>query len=723
MSDNTLIYGKNGLQRIVSLEPTDDGTEVFIQGVDGFVTSEIVPNEYWLLADKCLDQFFRPLKGNLTYKWIKTYKSRRAFSSDRQRFKREETFSIWNPKEAQMVRDGYTYFKTMKHDEVSVLAFDIESTSLEMDRSARVLLISNVFSSQGKTERKLFAYDDYEDEGEMLKAWCDWVREKDPTVLTGHNILIYDLPYMAHVADRFGVKLLLGRNDSAIEFDNWKSQFRKDGSTFYEYNKVKIYGREVVDTLFLAYKHDAAERKYENYGLKTIIRQEGLEVANRQFYDAGQIRHKYKDPTEWAKIKSYAEFDADDALALYKLMSPVFFYISQGVARSFQHVIESATGGQINTMMNRAYLQQGHSIPKVSQTVEFEGAISLGNPGIYSNVSKVDVSSLYPNIILQYQVYDHTKDPNKYLLQLVETFTQERIKNKKLAKTSSYHNDLQNSQKVFINSAYGFMGSKFNNFNYPEGAAFVTKTGRDILNKSMEWATNKGFKIINGDTDSISFAHQDEREMLPVERKTLLANLNELFPERIKFEDDGYYTKVVVLKAKNYILFDGEKIKYKGSSVKATVKEAALKQFIKDLIDAMFSGNYDFVEIYNRYVLEIMDMKDIRRWVSKRTISDKVMAAARTNELLVKQAIAGTEYQEGDKPYFFYKSDGSLCLVEQYTGDYSRDRLLEKLHNTVYTFETVIDPQMFPNYKLKRNKAALAELINKDNSLASQQAI
>lgn len=710
MKYNSLIYGKNELERIVCVEPTDDGTEVFIQHEDGFVGSQILPNQYYILSDRCLDPYFKPLTGKLHYKWIKTYNNRRSFSKDRYKFQTEDIFSIWNPKESLMVRDGLTYFKGLKHNEVSTLAFDIETTSLNLDHTARVLIIANTFSKNGVNERKIFTYDNFEDEGEMLKAWSEWVREKDPSIMLGHNILMYDLPYMNYVADKYGVKLILGRNDTPIEFDNYESQFRKDAQNFYTYKKVHVYGREVIDTLFLSYKYDVG-RKYENYQLKNIIMQEGLIAEGREFYDASQIRHKYKDPIEWAKIKAYAEFDADDALNLYNLMSPAFFYMTQSVARGYQHVIESASGGQINTMMNRSYLQQGHSIPKVDQSEAFEGAISLGNPGVYTNVFKIDIASLYPNIILQYQVYDKDKDPKGHLLELVRIFTEERLKNKTLAKTDKYYDDLQAAQKIFINSTYGFMGSKHNNFNYPKGAAFVTLTGREILQETMNWALDKGFKICNADTDSISFCYEDSREIAPDERKRLLADINAKFPDKIHFEDDGYYKRVIVVRAKNYILYDGETIKYKGSAIKATVKEPALKEFIKDLLNEMLEGRYDFVTIYNKYVKEIMNIKDIKRWATKKTITKKVLESDRTNEKIVREAINNTEYVEGDKTYFYYKSDGSLQLAERFDGDYHKDKLLEKLYNTTSTFDTVIDRKIFTNYKLKRSKEALESIL------------
>ena len=178
----------------------------------------------------------------------------------------------------------------------------------------------------------------------MIDAWCNWVREMNPSIIAGHNIYTYDFPYLNFVAKSNGTTLALGRDGSDIYIASKPSQFRIDGSRSQEYHKVRVYAREILDTMFLSVKFDIASKKYESYGLKSIIKAEGLEKTGRVMYDAGQIRFKYKDPTEWEKIKAYCEHDADDALSLYDLMSASVFYSTQCVPKSFQSMIESATG-------------------------------------------------------------------------------------------------------------------------------------------------------------------------------------------------------------------------------------------------------------------------------------------------------------------------------------------------------------------------------------------
>jgi DNA polymerase I len=611
-----------------------------------------------------------------------------------------------------MVKDGMSYFRDLKHNEVSILSFDIETNGVTHDNESQVVLISNTFrDSKGNVTRKLFAYDEYEYQEDMISHWCQWVREVNPSILCGHNIFGFDLPYLDHCSVN---GLPLGRNGSMMTFDSYESAFRKDGSQSYAYKKAHVYGRSLVDTMFLAFKYDVG-RKYESYGLKQIIKQEGLERTDRVFYDASQIRHHYKDPEQMKLIKAYAEMDADDSLALYDLMAPPFFYMAQSIPKTYQEVMLGATGSQINSIMMRAYLQDGHSLPKADQAAEYQGAISFGDVGIYRDVYKVDVASLYPSIMIEYEVFDDTKDPKAYFSNMVKTFTELRLEYKKKAKEDKYFDDLQGAYKIFINSCYGFLGTNGLLFNCPAAAAFITETGREVLQKAIDWAKAKSFTIVNADTDSIAFCSKLEALTDPDTRKALLADLNSLYPAKIHFEDDGFFPVVIVFAAKNYILFDGKKIKTKGSALKDSKREIALKEFaqevIKTLLDCTLAGtspNEAVQSTYLRYVYEVRDgIRDIKRWCSKKTLTDKIWSSPRENEAKVLRAIQGTEYKEADKVWMFFLPSDELCLMERFTGEYNREKLYEKLYKSAEFFTGVLPEDLFINYKLKKNQKLL----------------
>ncbi len=498
--NDPLIFGKNPLERVTSIETFDGGARCFIENKDGSISHQDIKNKYWVLAPKPLNSRFIKLKGSLYYNYGVQFDTLAEFQKCRALWKGSDIYSIYDSKESCMVNKGITSFKGMTFQEVSILSFDIETTGLKHDSSARVLLISNTFRRCGKIIRKLFSYDQYDTEAEMIDAWCSWVREMNPSLFLGYNIYSFDLPYLQYCALRGDTQLFLGRDGSAAKFSKFTSKFRIDGSRDQEYKKCTIYGREVIDGYFLAIKYDIG-KKYESYKLKSIISHEKLEIIGRVFYDASKIRDNYKDVVEWEKIKEYCIHDSDDALALYDLMGASYFYMAQSIPKSFTSIMYSASGSQINSMMVRSYLQEGHSLPKADVAVDFEGAISYGPPGIYRNMLKLDVASLYPSIIREHQIYNKNKDPLGNFLKLVEYFTLERLKNKKLASDTGnkYYTDLSESQKILINSMYGFLSTSGLLFNSPVHAAEVTEKGRNILNKAIQWATGKTFEELYGE--------------------------------------------------------------------------------------------------------------------------------------------------------------------------------------------------------------------------------
>lgn len=490
-----LIYGKNNIQRIVSCEISNDLVELFVQQPDGTILSDIRPNKYWMLAHNKLDHGFEPLEGNLFYKHIKLYDDKAKFLVERKIYYRDNTFSVWNDKEAAMLYRGFTYYKGLTPSDITVLSFDIESTTLEHNEDAKVLIIANTLRHNNVVTRKMFCYDEYANQKDLIDAWTAWVREVNPSIVCGHNIVIFDLRYLDFIAKREGTELILGRDDSSIVFEDRESKFRKDGSQSYSYNKVSIYGREIVDTFFLSVKWDSG-RKLQNYKLKNIIKELGLEVHNRQFYDGELIRVNYIIPDEWYKIKEYARFDADDSLNIFDKMSPAFFFMTQTVPKTFQQVIEGASGSQLNAMMIRSYLQENHSLPISSNSVEYEGGLSFGLPGNYKNTLKFDIISEYPSVIKEYRVYDRNKDPKGNFLKLTDYFFDTRIeyKNKYKETGDEYFNNLQAAFKILLNSLYGLLGAQGLLFNSPLLAAFVTKKGREMLQIVIQWATGKPYE-------------------------------------------------------------------------------------------------------------------------------------------------------------------------------------------------------------------------------------
>lgn len=219
--------------------------------------------------------------------------------------------------------------------------------------------------------------------------------------------------------------------------------------------------------------------------------------------------------------------------------------------------------------------------------------------------------------------------------------------------------------------------------------------------------------ILTGfDTDSIMICKPDQSVWSDEERRAFLQALNAQFPSTITFADDGYYPKALVLKAKNYVLFDGKKIKYKGSALKSSTLETAYKDFIKDIVESIIYERNDYTAVYMKYVNEIMSIttaEQMKRYSSKKTLSDTTFESKRANETKIVEAIKDSEYRKYDRVWLFYKNDDTLCLAERFDGDYNKERLLKKLFNASRRFAKVIDVSGMINYSLKKNYKILCE--------------
>lgn len=249
------------------------------------------------------------------------------------------------------------------------------------------------------------------------------------------------------------------------------------------------------------------------------------------------------------------------------------------------------------------------------------------------------------------------------------------------------------------------------------------------------------------DTDSISFSKLDGSEFTKEERKLLVQELNKISPDFMVWDDDGLYRRCIAIKAKNYVLQKykedlkpGEKeLLIKGAALKASNREPALKEMLQEIINALITDkdeNY-IVNIYTKYVLEASNIKDIKRWSVKKTITDKILSGERKNESKVRDAIGDKIVQEGDKLYVYSAIEGEiqeikkdelvfykngepkmipnyvLKQIELWDGkNQNSEHYIERVYKTIEILKTILDINSYPNYSLKRNKKLLEDIIN-----------
>jgi hypothetical protein len=140
------------------------------------------------------------------------------------------------------------------------------------------------------------------------------------------------------------------------------------------------------------------------------------------------------------------------------------------------------------------------------------------------------------------------------------------------------------------------------------------------------------------------------------------------------------------------------------------------------------------VNIYNNYIKEALNVKDVYRWATKKTITKAILNCAkdpdaRLNERKVYEAVKNSvSLQEGDKVYLYpcilkqeiikteykngnikekVKKEVGLKLASNWNNDEDKDKLVERIVDTVQIFSNVYNTETFIDYTLVKNKKLL----------------
>lgn len=225
---------------------------------------------------------------------------------------------------------------------------------------------------------------------------------------------------------------------------------------------------------------------------------------------------------------------------------------------------------------------------------------------------------------------------------------------------------------------------------------------------------NHDFIVSIVDTDALTINKRDGAPFTKDEITALTKEINSLTEELITWDFEFYVPRILCVRSKNYAIWDGSKLKIKGSSLRMSMKEPALKEFGEKLINLMVLSDDHEIQapmLYKSYVHEIMSLTSMSRWCSKKTITDAVLNPERTNESKITTAIQDLDVSMGDRVRVYFRKDRSIGVEQNWNNDHDPYNLLEKLYKTVMVFENVIDVDKFPNYKLKRNRELLEALL------------
>jgi len=424
---------------------------------------------------------------------------------------------------------------------LSVLSIDIETD--ESDRSVRAVSLAmadwlpaerrlvprnvptevllrvpdastKVRSTSNKTE--IFA-----DERSLLSAFAARVVSLDPDVVTGWNVVDFDLARLVERAEACGMGFDVGRSS-----DGAKILPKGQGRTA----TAIIPGRQVLDAMRVA---RSGPERYEDYTLETVARSvlgRGKGTALRGAAKLAELDRMYRDD-----LDAFADYAASDAsLVLEVLDATGLFALTLARARLVGIGLDRAWTSV--AAFERAYGEALHAHGAVPPPFEAGrnvsgaagGTVLPAAAGYREGVVVLDFKSLYPSVMRTFCIdpmanerarqtsggrsddivapngarFARERDGVRWPLPgLVDTyFAQREEAMARKDSTGSY------VYKILMNSFYGVLGTSSCRYARTELAGAITSFGRLVLLRAKACIERDGSTVLYGDTDSLFIA-------------------------------------------------------------------------------------------------------------------------------------------------------------------------------------------------------------------------
>ncbi len=281
---------------------------------------------------------------------------------------------------------------TIDNPEEEVIAIGISST-----KHGRAVFCLGVFNTN--EDIKVF---EYQDEERLLKEFIEYFAKNYPDIVSGWNIRFFDFPYLIN-----RIKKVLG-NKAAKMLSPWsilkERHITKNGNEEIAY--------DIVGIAMLDY--------FELYKTFTYVNQESYSLNHISYVELGERKlsyHEYESLTEFYKkdFQKFIQYNIRDVELVQKLEEKlklielaVALAYSAGV--NFQDVFSQVRTWDV--IIYNYLSEHGIVIPpkkRGRKDEQYAGAyVKEPIVGMHDWVASYDLNSLYPHLIMQYNISPET---------------------------------------------------------------------------------------------------------------------------------------------------------------------------------------------------------------------------------------------------------------------------------------------------------------------------
>ncbi len=510
-----------------------------------------------------------------------------------------------------------------------------------------------------------------------IRSFVSYVKELDPDIIVGYNSNGFDWPYLLERAKINNVRLDVGRVKGAEPRSS-------------AYGHISVPGRLNVDLYDFA--QEIGEVKIKS--LEEVADYLGVMKKDERVLIPWYRLYEYWDNEE--KRRTLLRYSRDDVIATYGLSEkflPFAIQLSALTGLPLDQVGAASVGYRLEWYLMREAFRFGELVPnRVERRAEsYKGAIVLEpKKGVHENVAVLDFSSMYPNLMIKYNIgpdtfvegeceedecyvipevgYKFRKEPPGFFKNVLTTLLrlrkQVKSEMKKYPPDSPMYrllNERQKALKVLANATYGYMGWSGARWYFRQGAEAVTALGRATIRRAIKIAKSLGLEVIYGDTDSLFVKYDKDRV------EEFIRRVEEELELEIKI--DKVYRRVFFTEAKKRyvgLLEDGrvdivgfEAVRGDWTEVAKEVQEEVAKivlsrgevsdaiNYVRKVIADLRAGKID--------ITKLVIWKTLTRPISQYTAEPPHVAAAKR---LIK---AGYKVEVGDKiGYVVVKGAGKI---------------------------------------------------------------
>ena len=425
----------------------------------------------------------------------------------------------------------------------------------------------------------------------ILRGIDETVRSKNPDILMTDGGDAFVMPYLARKAAELGVNLQLGRDVDKFAEKKAKSYFTY-GKIVYKPGQYILRGRLHLDRGHFAFRESDFAGLAELSRLSTLTPQEQARLTPGTAITAMQVNQAHKD----------------GCLAVWKKNRPEEF-------KSAEYLLRGDRGGFI-----------------------FEPEVGL-HEGLY----ELDFSSLYPNIMVKYNISPETLDCRccetdggavpelRYRLctrrvglipQVLKPIIERRRYYKKMKKEQGPYREIYAGRDTILKwvnvTAFGYTGYRNARFGRIECHEAINAFAREILVRTMEIAESHHYEVVHGIVDSVWLRSKPDADPIEKVQDHIAGSTG------LPIELEGRYKWIVFLPCKTtgvgalnryYGLYDHDEFKLRGIEL----RKHDTPEFINIAQEAML-GELSLASNAAEFHERIPRAVNILRWTAKRVL-------------------------------------------------------------------------------------------------------